>query len=136
VAEKKGVKFYNDSFSTVPETAIAAIKSFDQPIVLILGGSDKGSDYRELGKVIEQANIRAIIFIGDMAEKISKSIGDKYKGERIFGPKKMDEIVKTAADIAQKGDVVLLSPACASFGLFENYKDRGNQFKALVSSLG
>lgn len=136
VAEKKGVKFYNDSFSTVPETAIAAIKSFDQPIVLILGGSDKGSDYRELGKVIEQANIRAIIFIGDMAEKISKSVGEKYKGERIFGPKKMDEIVKTAADIAQKGDVVLLSPACASFGLFENYKDRGNQFKALVSSLG
>lgn len=135
VREVNGVKYYNDSFSTVPETAIAALDSFAEPIILIAGGSDKKSDYTELGKKIANANVKAIILVGDMAEKIKASIPSKYKGEIITGLTKMDDMVTKAANLASAGDVVLLSPACASFGLFENYKDRGNQFKEVVGKL-
>jgi UDP-N-acetylmuramoylalanine--D-glutamate ligase len=134
VSEIEGIKYYNDSFSTTPETAIAAISSFKEPIVLILGGSSKGSDYSALGKAIELSNVKAIIFIGNTAREISHKISTKYKGERVFGLKTMEEMVSKANELAKEGDVVLLSPACASFGLFENYKDRGNQFKKIINS--
>jgi UDP-N-acetylmuramoylalanine--D-glutamate ligase len=132
--EHEGIKYYNDSFSTTPETAIAAIQSFTEPIVLILGGSSKGSDYTALGEAVESSNVKAIIFIGDTAKEISQQISVKYKGERVYGLRTMEEIVSKANELAKKGDVVLLSPACASFGLFENYKDRGNQFKKIINS--
>ncbi len=134
VATVKGVTYFEDSFSTTPETTIAAIKSFSEPIILIAGGSDKGSDFTELGKTIsETSNIKAVILIGEMSEKIKKSIA---KNINLFeGAKNMSEIVKIAAEIASSGDVVLLSPACASFDMFKNYKDRGNQFKAEVGKL-
>lgn len=135
VATKKGVSYYNDSFSTTPEATMAAIRAFEEPIVLIIGGSSKGSDYSELGKEIESANIRAIIFIGDTAEEISSKIGRKYGGKKLFGLSKMKEIIDSAALIAKPGDIVLLSPACASFGLFSNYKDRGNQFKQRIAKI-
>lgn len=135
VQEVSGVKYYNDSFSTVPETAIAAIDSFEEPIILIAGGSDKKSDYTELGKKIANSNVKAIILMGEMTKNISASILNTFRGEIITGLTKMDEIVAKAATIAKSGDVVLLSPACASFGLFENYKDRGNQFKNAVKKL-
>lgn len=135
VREIGGVKYYNDSFSTVPETAIAAIDSFTEPIILIAGGSDKKSDYSELGQKIAGSNVKYVILIGEMAEKIAKSIPSTYSGEIITGASEMNEIVKIASEKASKGDVVLLSPACASFGLFENYKDRGDQFKRVVNEL-
>lgn len=135
VGEIAGVRYYDDSFSTTPETAIAAIKSFSEPVVLILGGSSKGSDYTELGKIIGESNVKAIIFIGQTAEEISNKISDRYTGERIFGLKDMAEIVEEAASLAKSGEVVLLSPACASFGLFQNYKDRGDKFKQSIKTL-
>jgi len=135
VREISGVKYYNDSFSTVPETAIAALDSFTEPIILIAGGSDKKSDYTELGKRIATANVKAVILIGDMAEKIRASIPGSFKGEIITEITKMEDMVAKASSLATSGDVVLLSPACASFGLFENYKDRGNQFKVAVKKL-
>ena len=138
VHEVSGVKYYNDSFSTTPETAIAALKSFSQPEILILGGSDKGSDYSELGKEIVSAkNIKAIILIGQMGPKIKEAIekAGEFKGEFKEGAKDMAEIISQVKEVAKEGDVVLLSPACASFGMFKNYKDRGLQFKELVCKL-
>lgn len=138
VKNVEGVKYYNDSFSTTPETAIAAIRSFAQPEIVILGGSDKGSDYSELGKeLVNRENIKAIILIGLMGPKIREAIekAGGFRGEFIEGSKDMQQIVHQAKTVAKEGDVVLLSPACASFDMFKNYKERGLQFKEEVNKL-
>lgn len=132
----KGISFYNDSFSTTPETAIAAIRSFDRPTTLIAGGSDKGSDYTALGQEIAKGQVRVLILIGQMANNIQKVVLKAgYQGKIILWPGKMAEIVARALSETAKGGVVLLSPACASFDMFKNYKDRGNQFKKYVQNL-
>jgi len=131
----KGVKYYDDSFSTTPETAIAAIEAFSEPEILILGGSSKNSDFTDLGKTINEAkNIKAIIGIGVEWERIKEKIHNP-KIEIVEGCKNMEEILKNASSIAELGDVVLLSPACASFGMFKNYKHRGDEFKKYVNLL-
>lgn len=132
VRELGGVRFYDDSFSTTPETAIAAIEAFKEPKILILGGSGKGSDFTELGQVISDPknNIKAIIGIGVEWQRIKEKI--KMEKLLVEGAKNMGQIVKAASKIAEDGDVVLLSPACASFDMFKNYKDRGEQFKKEV----
>lgn len=135
VATVKGVTYFEDSFSTTPETTIAAIKSFTEPIILIAGGSEKGSDFTELGKVISQStNIKAVILIGQMAERIDKAITNRHLSI-IRNLSNLKDVVHTASQLAVSGDVVLLSPAAASFDMFKNYKDRGEQFKAEVMSL-
>jgi UDP-N-acetylmuramoylalanine--D-glutamate ligase len=136
VAKKNNISFYNDSFSTTPETAMAAIKAFQEPVILIAGGSEKGSDYTELGRVISKSSVKTLILIGKTAGQI-KEVVDKadFKGEIIFRPGEMKKIVKLAWQKARPGDVILLSPACASFDMFENYKERGNQFKQFVKAL-
>lgn len=133
----KGVRYYNDSFSTTPETAIAAIESFDASKILILGGSSKGSDFAELGELISSdQSIKGIIGIGEEWEKIKERITDyESRITVVEGLGSMSEIVEKAAEMAELGDVVLLSPACASFGMFKNYKDRGEQFRAAVEAL-
>lgn len=139
VGDKHGVKYYNDSFSTVPETSIAAIEAFDEPKVLILGGSGKQSDFTDLAKTIAKSStIRAIIGVGKEWERIKSelsAINYQPPTPYIEGLATMKEIVGAAMRCARAGDVVLLSPACASFGMFENYKDRGKQFKAAVAQL-
>lgn len=129
-----GVKYYDDSFSTTPETAIAAIKAFNNPEILILGGSSKNSNFEELGKVISNSsNIKTIIGIGAEWERIKAQFRVQSSKFIIMeGADSMDKIVKAASKIALPGDVVLLSPACASFDMFKNYKDRGEQFKKEV----
>ena len=135
VQEVKGVKYYNDSFSTTPETAIAAIKAFTEPMILILGGSDKGSDYRQLGQtIINHPRLKAVILIGQMGSKIAQAMAG-YPGKIISGGRTMLQIAQQAFRLAETGDVVVLSPACASFDMFVNYKDRGDQFKAYVKKL-
>jgi UDP-N-acetylmuramoylalanine--D-glutamate ligase len=160
VIEKKGVRYYNDSYATTPETTIAAIRAFpDQSKILILGGSSKNSNFRELGKVISKSkSIKAIVGIGIEWKRIKERLGsvipakaeiqgeDKgsmdpglrrddefdgtYKNIKIIeGCKNMKEIMSAVKKIAASGDVVLLSPACASFGMFKNYSERGEQFK-------
>lgn len=137
VRETNGVTYYNDSFSTTPETAIAAIDAFAEPEILILGGSSKSSDFSELGKVIAGAsNIKAIIGIGTEWDRIKQSIQGLAKHVLILeGADNMEAVVMAASKIAAPGDVVILSPACASFGMFKNYKERGTQFKEEVHKL-
>lgn len=129
VQVKSGISYYDDSFSTTPETAIAAIASFEAPIILIAGGSEKGSDFTELGQVIAHSCVKALIAIGQMSGRIvtaAKQAG--YTGVTITGCRSMREIVYRARQVAERGDIVLLSPACASFDMFTNYKERGDQF--------
>lgn len=137
VATVGGVKYFNDSFSTTPETAIAAIETFSDPEILILGGSSKGSDFSDLGEIISNTkNIKVIIGIGKEWPRIKASFKIKNLKFKIFdGVTNMHEVVKEASKIAELGDVVILSPACASFDMFKDYKDRGNQFKKEVEKL-
>lgn len=137
IKEIHGIRFYDDSFSTTPETAIAAIEAFSEPEILLLGGSSKNSDFTELGKTISMSqNIKAIIKIGAEWEKIKESIKGKIAHIQIIEDcETMQDAVKRAASIAENGDVVLLTPACASFDKFKNYKDRGQQFKKAVDDL-
>jgi UDP-N-acetylmuramoylalanine--D-glutamate ligase len=136
VAEKKNVMYINDSFSTTPETTIAAIASFSAPIILIAGGSEKGSDFSEMGKAIAQSSVKKVIAIGDMTDRILDALSKAgYRGEISTGLKTMHDMVEEASRSADSGDVVLLSPGCASFGLFPNYKERGSQFTYEVSLL-
>ncbi|MBI4091623.1 MAG: UDP-N-acetylmuramoyl-L-alanine--D-glutamate ligase [Candidatus Levybacteria bacterium] len=132
-----GVRYYDDSFSTIPETAIAAIEAFEDPEILILGGSSKNSDFTELGRVIREArNIKAIIGIGEEWPRILAELkAESAKFKVVEGCANMEEIVRAARELAEVGDVVILSPACASFDMFPNYKERGNQFKEEVSKL-
>jgi UDP-N-acetylmuramoylalanine--D-glutamate ligase len=132
-----GVTFYNDSFATGPQPTIAAINSFTEPETLILGGSDKGLSYQDLGNAINKTkNIENIILIGITGPLIDKYL-DSNLQFTIYNLQKtnMEEIVKKALEVTPKGGVVILSPASASFDMFENYKDRGNQFKDAVKSL-
>lgn len=132
----KGVTYVNDTFSTVPETTIAAMKSFNKPMILILGGSEKGSDFAQMGREIARARVKAVIVIGDMTDRIIAALDDAgYQGKRIVGLRSMHEIVGVSALQSVSGDVVILSPACASFDMFLNYKERGYQFKHEVNNL-
>ena len=135
VSEINKVKYYDDSFATTPETAIAAIQAFDQPKILILGGSDKGTPLDPIANEVMNNNIRHIITIGDTGPTIAKQLRERGYNDITEGLKTMTEIVATAQSHAEPGDVVLLSTGCASFGLFKDYKDRGNQFQVAVKSL-
>lgn len=135
VSEINKVKYYDDSFATTPETAIAAIQAFDQPKILILGGSDKGTPLDPIANEVINKNIRHIITIGDTGPTIAKQLRERGYNDITEGLKTMTEIVATSQSHAEPGDVVLLSTGCASFGLFKDYKDRGNQFQVAVKSL-
>lgn len=137
VAEVGGVKFYDDSASTIPETTIAAINSFQEPKILIAGGSSKESDFTDLGRAISDTGLKAVLLIGDEAPRIKKAIeeGGGFKGAVVEGLNSMSAAVNKAKGLSRAGDIVLLSPACASFGLFKNYKERGEFFKREVSNL-
>ena len=135
VRSVNGVRYYNDSYSTTPETAEVAIEAFAAPKILILGGSHKGSDFRKLGRAISQSqSIKAIIGIGAEWPRIKSEVKSR-KLKVVEGCKNMREVVQAAHRVAAPGDVVLLSPACASFGMFKNYTDRGKQFKRIVRNL-
>ena len=133
----RGVKYYDDSFSTTPETAEAAIEAFEDPKILILGGSSKNSDFTRLGQVIgESENIKAIIGIGEEWRRMKVQFPvSNFHFPIIEDCKTMEDVVQKASEVSEPGDVVLLSPACASFDMFTDYKDRGNQFKNSVKDL-
>ncbi|MFA5318255.1 MAG: UDP-N-acetylmuramoyl-L-alanine--D-glutamate ligase [Patescibacteria group bacterium] len=132
VGMKNNIRYYNDSFSTTPDTAITAIGSFNKNgIILIAGGSDKGSDFLRLAKTIKQDVKYLILLPGKGSQKIKLAI-KKTDYKNFKEVNNMPQAVNLAKKIAEQGDVVLLSPACASFGIFKNYKDRGNQFKEEV----
>ncbi len=135
IREIDGVKYYDDSFGTTPETAIVALAAFKEPKVVILGGSDKGTAFDELAIAVKEGDVRRVILIGDTAPKIEAELNAVGYTNITPGGSTMAEILKKCKAAAKPGDIVLLSPACASFGLFENYKDRGNQFKTEVGKL-
>lgn len=136
VRELNGVKWYNDSIGTSPASTIAGLNSFDENIVLLAGGSDKGLDYKEVGEAIAK-KVRVLILTGPTSEKIEKAVKQalEKKTIEIYYTTNMKESVNLAEEIAKKGEVVLLSPASASFDLYKNFEDRGNQFKACVNAL-
>lgn len=133
------VEYYDDSIATTPGSAIAALNSFEAPKIIILGGSSKGASYDEVVRVISEKSesMRRVVLMGSEAPKFELAL--KTAGfARItnFGlTSTMDNIVKTIATMAEPGDVVILSPACASFDMFKDYADRGNQFIQAVESL-
>ena len=135
VRELNGIKYYDDSFATNPESAIVAIEAFDEPKVVILGGSDKGATYEKLAQVISLNNVRGAVVIGDTAPAISDALRKAGYDKIVEGGSTIHNIVQAAKNLAKPGDVVLLSNGCASFGLFKNYKDRGEQFKKAVLAL-
>lgn len=136
IREIDGVKYYNDSFSTTPETAIAAIRSFKQPKIVILGGSDKGVPFDELAKEVVENNVKHVLAIGVTGQIIASLLQNLgYTDFTTSGLDTMDQIVKKAKSLSSEGDVVLLSTGSASFDMFKNYKDRGDQFNLAVRAL-
>jgi UDP-N-acetylmuramoylalanine--D-glutamate ligase len=134
VAEIRGVRWYNDSKATTPDSAIVALEAFDNPII-IAGGYDKHIPFDGFGEKIAQ-KAKAAILIGQTAEKIAKTIqAHPQSHAQVRFAKTLAEAVQTANDLAGKGDVVVLSPACASYDMFENYEQRGEQFVDLVGRL-
>lgn len=136
VDEINGIKFINDSFATNPEPTMAAIRSFDAPKIMILGGSSKGADFYDLAKTIADTNIDSVVLMGKEGYRIRGSLLDAdYRGEILNHVLTIDDVVLAAYRAAKKGDVVIFSPACASFDMFKNYKDRGKKFKQAVRDL-
>lgn len=133
--ELRGVKYYDDSFGTTPETAKVAIEAFTQPKIVILGGRTKGIPFDPLGPVVAGNNVKKVIAIGETGPEIAKALQAAGYDKIIKGEKTIDKIVKQAQDLAEAGDVVLLSPACTSFDMFDNYADRGDKFKQAVLRL-
>lgn len=131
VKEIEGIKFINDSKATNIDSVIVALKSFDEPIFLILGGLDKGNDYSTIEELVIK-KVKKIYAIGSSAEKIFNFFHNKVKTEI---RKDLEEVVASALSEARAGDVVLLSPACASFDMFENYEHRGKVFKEIVNKI-
>jgi UDP-N-acetylmuramoylalanine--D-glutamate ligase len=130
IEEKGGVFYYNDSFATTPDSAITALRSFNSPVILLAGGADKGSDFTEMAKEINGRVKFLVLFDGQGSVKIQKElyqVGFPQENIRmVCGMKEAMDIVKQKRGF---GDVVLLSPGCASFGVFKNYKERGDLFK-------
>jgi UDP-N-acetylmuramoylalanine--D-glutamate ligase len=131
VRELDGVEYVNDSKATNVESVWYALQSFQKPLVLLLGGRDKGNDYGRLRELVHE-HVRAVIAIGESAEKVRMAFRESVP-VAVCGS--MEEAVKSARHLAEKGDVVLLSPACASFDWFDNYEHRGRVFKNIVAGL-
>jgi UDP-N-acetylmuramoylalanine--D-glutamate ligase len=132
VAEIDGVLFVNDSKATNVDSVLYALSSYEAPIVLIAGGKDKGADFRRLRDPIRE-RVKAAILIGEAADSMERALSGETVIERAAS---LGEAVRAAAAVAGAGDVVLLSPACASFDMFTDFEERGRVFKAEVEALG
>lgn len=132
VASVHGITFLNDSKATNVNSTWFALESVDQPTVWIAGGIDKGNDYSSIRHLVK-TKVKAIICLGVDNAKLHEEFGSDVA--TIVDTTSTEEAVMMAYHLAKKGEIVLLSPACASFDLFENYEDRGNQFKAAVKAL-
>ncbi len=131
IREWNKVKFYNDSKATNVGAVVKALESFPGPVVLLAGGRDKGGSYDPLVPIVKE-KVRALILFGEARRRIARYLGDLTNTWLV---KNLDEAVRVAVTISKPGDVVLLSPACASFDQYKNYKERGLEFERLVRSL-
>jgi UDP-N-acetylmuramoylalanine--D-glutamate ligase len=139
VREFNGVKYYNDSIASSPtRTAIGTLSLYDEKIIIIAGGYDKHIPYEPLGPVICD-KVKTLILLGDTAPKIEQAVKSSANYSEnnpvIINVNNMEEAVKAAKDNACEGDIVSLSPASASFGLYKNFMERGNHFKSIVNGL-
>jgi UDP-N-acetylmuramoylalanine--D-glutamate ligase len=132
VLKIQNVQYINDSKATNVNATFFALDSMSTPTVWIVGGVDKGNDYSELMAMVRE-KVKAIICLGVDNKKIIDAFGNVV--DVMVEVTSMNDAVRTAQHLAEKGDTVLLSPACASFDLFENYEDRGRQFKQAVRNL-
>ncbi len=132
VTKVHGISFINDSKATNINSTWYALESMSEPVIWIAGGVDKGNDYTELYELVG-AKVKALICLGTDNSKLQEAFAGRI--ETIAEASSADEAVQLAYDLGYKGDTVLLSPACASFDLFQNYEDRGQQFKAAVRRL-
>jgi UDP-N-acetylmuramoylalanine--D-glutamate ligase len=132
VARVHGVDYINDSKATNVNSCWYALQSMTTPLVLILGGTDKGNDYSEIEELVKE-KVHALIFLGVDNKKLHAFFDGKV--DQIEDALSMKEAIDKAYKMAKKGDTVLLSPCCASFDLFKNYEDRGEQFKQCVREL-
>ena len=126
VGEVQGVKYYDDSIATTPGSALAAIRAFDQPKVLLLGGRDKGGDYRELFEVCRTQDVQVVAY-GENRQKLQDMM-NQFGVNYVVESGDIRAVVRTASSLAKPGSVVILSPAASSFDMFKNYADRGEQF--------
>jgi UDP-N-acetylmuramoylalanine--D-glutamate ligase len=131
VRSKDGVSYMNDSKGTNVGAVIKSVEGFTQPVILIAGGLDKGSDFSPLYDLFKH-KVKLLILIGKAADKMAKVLGAAT--ETVLAPS-LQEAVRLASTRAGHGDVVLLSPACASFDMFRDFEDRGRQFKDAVKGL-
>jgi len=135
VAKKDGIAFYDNSFSTTPESTILDINSFTKPLILIAGGADKGADFKKLAQAIKAQTKNLILLPGPGTNKILAALKQvKYSLANLSTASNMLDAVSIAKSLAKSGDIVLLSTGCASFGIFKNYKERGNLFNKYVKS--
>ena len=138
VKEVNGVKWYNDSIGTSPTRTIAGLNSFNKNLILIAGGYDKHLDYTPIGEPIVD-NVKILILMGQTANKIKEAtinaMNKKNKKVEIYECNSLDETVQLANKLAKKDDIVLFSPASASFDLYKNFEERGNAFKEIVNKL-
>lgn len=136
VTEKNKVQFFDNSFSTTPESTELDLLSFNSPIIQIAGGADKGANFKSLAKIIKQKVKFLILFPGEGSKKIELELKKiNFPTKQIIKVKSMNEAVEQAYRQSTPEDIVLLSTACASFGIFKNYKERGNLFKTEVKKL-
>ena len=142
VKNAKGIKFYNDSASTNPQTTVAAIKAFKEPKVLIAGGKDKNLDYGEWVKTMRENDVRAVILFGENKDKIRKELGTSNQEPVVKEVDNLEEAIKHAYEFSKSAIsnlkseiVVLFSPGSASFDMFKDYAERGKAFKKLVLKL-
>ena len=131
VASVRGVEFFNDSKATNVDSAVKAVNAFERNVILILGGRDKGASYEPLVNAM-RGKVKHVLLIGEAAGKIAAAVGKTFPVTRAVS---LEEAVRLGFSIGVPGDVVLLSPACASFDMFENFEHRGRAFKLAVQEL-
>jgi len=134
VSKKDGIRWYNDSIATTPESTIVALEAFTQNKILIAGGYDKGISFDGLCEKIKEFSdgIKAVILIGQTSEKIAEAIDGAVE---VIKFDSLEQAVKQASQLAKPGDAVLLSPACASYDMFDNFQQRGEIFRELIKQL-
>ena len=133
VTEKRGVRFYNDSKGTNPDAAIQGIRAMNRPTLLIGGGYDKQSEYDEWIEAFD-GKVKELVLIGQTADKI-EACAKKHGFNNVVKKETFEDAITYCYDHAVSGDAVLLSPACASWGMFPNYEERGRIFKEIVNGL-
>lgn len=134
--EYQGIKYYDDSFATTPESTMIALKSFNQPVIILLGGADKKSDFSQLAEEVKKRCKFVVLLNGQTTPRIKKELLKvKFAENKMKLVNNIKDAVAVARRQAETGDVILLSTACASFGMFKNYKERGRLFKVEAKSL-